>query len=124
MKLVGCVSISRDAVLRNGVDAFKLFIRNFLISTRFNTQYGRQKVDELLRKNGIEPNDESVLRYAKTHTLPIFSLMVFQTGPDDYEFKLVNLSSYEQVWYYVDAIEQHQNLCPTGKLTQMENNNA
>lgn len=96
-KFIAGATMSRTHLLKGKASAFQRLIANLLAHRhcRFDTPFGVQCMKQLLAEHGIVNTDESVMAFIESVGGDEIGILCFQTGEDDYEFKLVTGSNDE-----------------------------
>jgi hypothetical protein len=114
--------VERNVLVRGGLEAFRLLIRNFLKTYRFNTPYGITQINKLLITNGITYDEKSIKQYLYKSRRKLIGFIVFEdNAKNDYLFVLINVNSQEELKYIIQHTEQLDRLSPLIKLEIEEN---
>lgn len=90
-------TMSRSDLLKSKAKGLRVLIQRFTKNkhSRFDTPFGYSSIEKLLKENDILDDDDSVVAFVQSVEGEEIGILCFQTGPDDYEFKLVSGSADE-----------------------------
>jgi hypothetical protein len=96
-KFVCGTSISRADLLKGKAKAWQKLITDFLTNrhVRFDTEYGKSKLQEIMLGYDIANNDDSVVAFAQSISDELVGILCYHVDNDDYEFVLVSGSKQE-----------------------------
>lgn len=81
----------RKDLLLYKYSTIKILINNLLQKGYFDTEWGREQVNNILSKAGIkEGDDDSVIAFAQSISHEYVGILIFEEGEDDYSFNIVS----------------------------------
>jgi hypothetical protein len=100
MKVLGGVATTVEALIRTGHTGFQKFIKNFLLSTKYNNEEGRQLILKLLHQYEIEPNEDSVLLFLSKVQGEMLGLLLIEDNGISFQFASGTMAELEAMARY------------------------